>query len=114
MSSKPRSRAGMDAEAVARLMAAQDDGEASPTGEAALMPHPLITQQVQPEDARVQDDIRSPSGKIDGRKLRRTGREPFATRLQPAAQDRLKIYASTNGLTIADVLEALIETLPTN
>ena len=100
MPPKSRNRASMDAEAVARMMAAQDEADAAPPPEA-----PAIDAAPAP--------MHEPSsefdpGKVDGRTLRRTGREPFATRIKPETQARLKRIAFGNRITIAEALEMVV------
>lgn len=100
MAPKPRNRASMDAEAVARLMAAQDEeapapAEVVPTPTPAVAPAPTPSAGFDP-------------GQIDGRTLRRTGREPFATRIKPETQARLKRIAYARGITIAEALELAV------
>ncbi|MBY0256122.1 hypothetical protein [Methylobacterium sp.] len=101
MASKPRNRAGMDAETVARMMAAQDSEAAteSPTvapaeDNAAPPPEPAFDP-----------------GKIDGRTLRRTGREPFATRIKPETHEALRRIAYKRRITIAEAVEIAVAAL---
>lgn len=125
MTTKPRNRASMDAEAVARLMAAQDqeeqDAPAEPTSPAPhepvaaaepsppVQPAPVqVTQDVHPQPAQLPSPAFDP-GKVDGRTLRRTGREPFATRIKPEAHEALRRIAYHRRITIAEALEMAID-----
>ena len=103
MSPKPRNRAGMDAEAVARMMAAQDEADEAP-------PPPSAPPAARAQPAPARDPGFDP-GKVDGRTLRRTGREPFATRIKPEAHETLKRFAYANGITIAEALELAVSKL---
>jgi hypothetical protein len=127
MAARPRNRAGMDAEAVARMMAAQDAEEmppepeiapeAEPTGHTEEMPpEPEITSEPdnapEPEavasvQAEPEADAFDP-GKIDGRTLRKTGREPFATRIKPEAHAALRRIAYARRITMAEALELAV------
>ncbi len=98
----PRHRAGMDAEAVARMMAAQDEAE-----EALAEPAPVPTAAPAAPPIPARDPGFDP-GKVDGRTLRRTGREPFATRIKPEAHEALKRIAYARGITIAEALEMAV------
>ncbi|GAN52313.1 hypothetical protein ME121_6444 [Methylobacterium sp. ME121] len=98
----PRHRAGMDAEAVARLMAAQDQEEGSPAEPVSI---PAAAPAAPPAPTR---DPGFDPGKVDGRTLRRTGREPFATRIKPEAHEALKRIAYARGITIAEALEMAV------
>lgn len=100
MSPKPRNRASMDAEAVARMMAAQDEPYMAPV----VAPEPTIA----PSSPALPQDPEFDPGKVDGRTLRRTGREPFATRIKPEAHKALKRIAYTRGITIAEALEMAV------
>lgn len=100
MSPKPRNRAGMDAETVRRMVAAQDEADATPPP-CAEPP----AAQAQPAPPRVPG---FDPGKVDGRTLRRTGREPFATRIKPEAHEALKRIAYARGITIAEALELAV------
>jgi len=100
MSPKPRNRASMDAEAVARMMAAQDEADAAP-------PLPVAPPANRLDPAPTRDPSFDP-GKVDGRTLRRTGREPFATRIKPEAHEALKRIAYARGITIAEALELAV------
>ena len=91
--SKPRNKASLDAEAVARMMAAQDGDEAPPPPVEA--PPPPQAPAFDP-------------GKIDGRTLRRTGREPFATRIKPETHEALRRIAYERHITIAEALETAV------
>ncbi|RTL25618.1 MAG: hypothetical protein EKK49_19665 [Rhodocyclaceae bacterium] len=127
MAARPRNRAGMDAEAVARMMAAQDAEETPPEPETALEadaagpteesppepeiapeadtapePDPVASAQAEPE-AEAFDP-----GKIDGRTLRKTGREPFATRIKPEAHAALRRIAYARRITMAEALELAV------
>jgi hypothetical protein len=87
----------MDAEAVARLMAAQD---AEPDAETPV-PSPA------PEPIQPSVPAFDP-GKIDGRTLRRTGREPFATRIKPETHEALRRIAYKRRITIAEAVEMAV------
>ncbi|KQS66508.1 hypothetical protein ASG32_30740 [Methylobacterium sp. Leaf361] len=112
MASKPRNRAGMDAEAVARMMAEQDRAEqeavvegpapATPVTEAAPAP-PAVPPAAEPPSPPAWDP-----GKIDGRTLRRTGREPFATRIKPETHAALRRIAYQKRITMAEALEMAV------
>lgn len=155
MAARPRNRAGMDAEAVARLMAAQDAENETAALETAPVPQPAepvetlpptIELEVSPELALPPaettpepqwaaetsimpepeavtvspDEPGAPAeagetelpefdpGKMDGRSLRRTGREPFATRIKPEAHATLKRLAAAHNKTMAEVLELAV------
>lgn len=124
MASKPRNRASMDAEAVARLMAAQDQEEqdvavepVEPTPPAAPEPEPVASTepappvQLAPAQAAPPQPATPPAfdpGKVDGRTLRRTGREPFATRIKPEAHEALRRIAYHRRITIAEALEMAV------
>lgn len=108
MPPKPRNKAGMDAAAVARMMAEQDS-EAPDVEPAELIASPTPAR----EEPRVLGPTRTPPsdfdpGKVDGRTLRRTGREPFATRIKPETQAALKRIAYARGITIAEALELAV------
>lgn len=97
MSPKPKNRASMDAEAVARMMAAQ---EAEPEPETpAPLPEPAAASAPAPA---------FDPGKIDGRTLRRTGREPFATRIRPETHEALRRIAYARRITIAEAVEMAV------
>lgn len=100
MSPKPRSRAGMDADAVARMMQQQDEPEAVTVEEAPAPASPPPQQAEAPPSFD--------PGKVDGRTLRRTFREPFATRIKPEAVEKLKRIAYARRITIAEALEAAV------
>lgn len=100
MAPKPRSRAGMDADAVARMMAQQDEPESEIVSD---LPAPASPPPQQEEPAPAFDP-----GKVDGRTLRRTFREPFATRIKPETVEKLKRVAYTKRITIAEALEAAV------
>lgn len=101
MSSKPKNRAGMDAEAVARMMAAQEAEPDAETPAPSPVPRPTL-EPVEPA-APVFDP-----GKIDGRTLRRTGREPFATRIKPETHEALRRIAYARRITIAEAVEMAV------
>lgn len=119
MSPKPRNRAGIDADAVARIMREQDDqveavepAEAAP--EAAL-PAPAPVEPAPPPPAapaptavEPREAIGFDPGKVDGRTLRRTGREPFATRIKPETHEALRRIAYGRRITIAEALELAV------
>lgn len=127
MAARPRNRAGMDAEAVARMMAAQDAEEMPPEPETALEAEPAsLTEERAPEpeiapgtdtapepetlaavNTEPEEDAFDP-GKIDGRTLRKTGREPFATRIKPEAHAALRRIAYARRITMAEALELAV------
>lgn len=108
-----KNRATMDAEAVARLMAAQEQEQAEPAAEAL----PEAPQSVaepsaphsppEPTAQRAAPEAFDP-GKVDGRTLRRTGREPFATRIRPETHEALRRIAYTRGISIAEAVEQAV------
>lgn len=118
MSSKIRNRASLDADAVARMMAAQDldeqdEATAAPAedcepeaGAPAALPSSVAAA---PESAAPPPAF--DPGKIDGRTLRRTGREPFATRIKPETHEALKRIAYARRITIAEAVELAVEAL---
>jgi hypothetical protein len=133
MATKPRNKAAMDAEAVARMMAAQDqDEELEAPAEASPPPPALVQPEVAPAlpatlEAMPTAPVDVPTataavpaahppaeapafdpGKIDGRTLRRTGREPFATRIKPEAHEALRRIAYHRRITIAEALEMAV------
>jgi hypothetical protein len=121
MASKPRNRAGMDAEAVARMMAEQDQAEreqevptadpvlaeASPPAVSVIEAAPSPTIAPRPAEPPVPQPAWDP-GKVDGRTLRRTGREPFATRIKPETHEALRRIAYHRRITIAEALEMAV------
>ena len=124
MAPKPRNRASMDAEAVARLMAAQDqeeqDAAVEPTPPAELEPAVTVVAaetgppvQLAPVPVVPAQAAPAPTafdpGKVDGRTLRRTGREPFATRIKPEVHEALRRIAYHRRITIAEALEMAVE-----
>lgn len=117
MASKPRNRAGMDAEAVARMMAAQDAEEAqgaapepepTPVLPAPAPPAPVAPQPAAPPVQAAPEPPAFDPGKVDGRTLRRTFREPFATRIKPEAHEALRRIAYHRRITIAEALEMAV------
>lgn len=127
MASKTRNRAGMDAEAVARMMAEQDQAEreqeastadpvpteASPPVQAEPPPAAPVVKAAPPPPVAPQPTEPAPPpawdpGKIDGRTLRRTGREPFATRIKPETHEALRRLAYHRKITIAEALEMAV------
>lgn len=116
MSRKPRNKAGMDAEAVARMMAAQEleEGPEAEVLDAApeTIAPPMINPQVVYSTRSVAGSVETPEfdpGKIDGRTLRRTGREPFATRIKPETHAQLRRIAYAHRTTIAEALEMVVD-----
>lgn len=97
MTTKPKKRSSMDAEAVARMMAAQDEAETVTAVAEPVAPVPVAA----PAPA-------FDPGKVDGRTLRRTGREPFATRIKPETHEALKRIAYARGITIAEAVEMAV------
>jgi predicted HicB family RNase H-like nuclease len=47
-------------------------------------------------------------GKVDGRTLRRTGREPFATRIKPETHEALRRIAYNHRISIAEAVERAV------
>ncbi len=105
----PKNKAALDAERVARMMAAADR-EDEPTAakrepEAPVPqpePAPVLAQPVAPPVPAFDP------GKVDGRTLRRTGREPFATRIKPETHEALRRIAYTRGISIAEAVEQAV------
>ena len=121
MSSKPRNRAGIDADAVARMMREQDDQteavepaeaaqEAAPPALAPAPAEPAPPPPAVPASTAVgpREAIGFDPGKVDGRTLRRTGREPFATRIKPETHEALRRIAYGRRITIAEALELAV------
>ncbi|MDE4915095.1 hypothetical protein PQI07_31145 [Methylobacterium sp. 092160098-2] len=102
MSPKPRNKASMDAEAVARMMAAQDEEDATPVAETAPQEPSPQAPAVPPPPAEPPAVPAFDPGKVDGRTLRRTGREPFATRIKPETHEALSRIAYHRRITIAE------------
>lgn len=100
MSPKPKNRAGMDAEAVARMMAAQEAEPEAPEPE-------VLASAPEPVRALASAPAFDP-GKVDGRTLRRTGREPFATRIKPETHEALRRIAYARRITIAEAVEMAV------
>lgn len=104
-----KNRATMDAEAVARMMAAAEH-EDEP---AAAEQEPEV-RAVQPEPTPAVIRPVTPSapafdpGKVDGRTLRRTFREPFATRIKPETHETLRRLAYARGISIAEAVEQAV------
>ncbi|KMO12512.1 hypothetical protein [Methylobacterium indicum] len=113
MTTKPKKKAGMDAEAVARMMAAQDVAEPEPevvtppAAPPAPEPIPALAPMPSPTPAPAPAPTFDP-GKIDGRTLRRTGREPFATRIKPNTHETLRRIAYARGISLAEVVELAV------
>ena len=105
MSAKSRTKASMDAEAVARMMAAQNDEE--PAVETVEEARPLPVVEVSEPLQRVAP-LEFDPGKVDGRTLRKTGREPFATRIKPETHEALRRIAYARRITIAEALESAV------
>ncbi|TXN17271.1 hypothetical protein FV219_00540 [Methylobacterium sp. WL122] len=113
MAAKPRNRASLDADAVARMMREQDEPaevSAPEIPSVAPEPEPVAAPPVQavpavptPRETPVFDP-----GKVDGRTLRRTGREPFATRIKPETHEALRRIAYHRRITIAEALELAV------
>src|SRR5215212_2806766 len=102
MSTK-RNKASMNADAAARLVAAfdQDETTAQAAADAMLEGGPTPSS---PAQASASFD----PGKIDGRTLRKTGREPFATRIKPETHEQLRRIAYHRGITIAEAVELAV------
>ncbi|WP_246757450.1 hypothetical protein [Methylobacterium sp. OT2] len=118
----------MDAEAVARMMAAQDAEETSsepvepdiaPEAElAGLAEETTSAPGISLEANAAAETIDAApaeseaeffdAGKIDGRTLRKTGREPFATRIKPEAHAALRRIAYARRITMAEALELAV------
>lgn len=105
MSSKPKNRAGMDAEAVARMMAAQ---EAEPEQEPEPEPEVPAPARASKSMPVINPPPPFDPGKVDGRTLRRTGREPFATRIKPETHEALRRIAYSRRITIAEAVELAV------
>ncbi|MCJ2099252.1 hypothetical protein [Methylobacterium sp. E-046] len=107
-------------------MAAQDQEEqdvaveqvepispAAPELEAVASAEPASPAQLAPVQAAPAEAAPPPAafdpGKVDGRTLRRTGREPFATRIKPEAHEALRRIAYHRRITIAEALEMAVE-----
>lgn len=110
MSPKPRNKATMDAEAVARMMAAQDEEDANPVAEVAPQDPSPQAPAAPPPPAEPSAAPAFDPGKVDGRTLRRTGREPFATRIKPETHEALRRIAYHRRITIAEALEMAVAT----
>ncbi|KOX59619.1 hypothetical protein ADL19_04900 [Streptomyces purpurogeneiscleroticus] len=122
MASKPRNRASIDAAAVARMMAEQDQAEqeapaADPAPAEASVPAPAESPPVTPVIEAAPPPPVAPlpaeppawdPGKVDGRTLRRTGREPFATRIKPETHEALRRIAYQKRITMAEALEMAV------
>lgn len=111
MTTKPKKKAGMDAEAVARMMAAQDVAEREPVAVAPPAtppaPEPIPAPAPTPAPPPAPEPAFDP-GKVDGRTLRRTGREPFATRIKPETHEALRRIAYARGITMAEAVEMAV------
>ena len=96
------SKGGANADMAARMLRLAEDGPA-PSNQP---PEPGIpvedTAKFQPEKAPFD------AGSIDGRTLRKTHREPFATRIKPETHKTLKRIAFEREVTIAEVLELAV------
>jgi hypothetical protein len=113
MTTKPKKRSSMDAEAVARMMAAQDVAEPEPEAVTAPVAPPAPEPIPAPSPMQAPTPAPSPApafdpGKIDGRTLRRTGREPFATRIKPETHETLRRIAYARGISLAEVVELAV------
>ncbi|TXM92854.1 hypothetical protein [Methylobacterium sp. WL116] len=115
MAAKPRNRASLDADAVARMMREQDEPAEAPAAEIPpvapepeLVPAPPV--QAAPEVLSPRKAPAFDPGKVDGRTLRRTGREPFATRIKPETHEALRRIAYHRRITIAEALELAVAT----
>jgi hypothetical protein len=104
MSAKPRNRASLDADAVARMMREQDEPAAVAAPEVAPPPPPAPEPRMLAPASEPEFD----PGKVDGRTLRRTGREPFATRIKPETHEALRRIAYGRKITIAEALEMAV------
>lgn len=105
-----KNRATMDAEAVARMMAAAER-EDEPQAAEPETPVPQVPPE--PAPAPVQGGAQPvpafDPGKVDGRTLRRTGREPFATRIKPETHQALRRIAYSRGISIAEAVEQAVD-----
>lgn len=113
MTTKPKKRSSMDAEAVARMMAAQDVAEPEPMAVTALGVPPASEPVPVPAPTPTPAAAPAPAfdpGKVDGRTLRRTGREPFATRIKPETHEALRRIAYGRGISIAEAVEMAVAT----
>lgn len=114
MAPKPRKRSSMDAEAVARMMAAQDQDAIEAASDVVPPPSPAPQPPIKPEPTPESPPAPAPQpfdpGKVDGRTLRATGRVPFATRIKPEAHEALRRIAYHQGITIAEALERAVST----
>ncbi|POR40904.1 hypothetical protein [Methylobacterium sp. V23] len=109
MSTKSPTKAGMDAEAVARMMAAQNDEDQDQVGTVLEEIAQAAPAQPTPAEPRAKHDAHAfDPGKVDGRTLRKTGREPFATRIKPETHEALRRIAYTRRITIAEALESAV------
>lgn len=104
-----KNRAHLDADAVARMMAAADREDDSTAAEPELEapalqpePTPVLGLPVAPPAPAFDP------GKVDGRTLRRTGREPFATRIRPETHEALRRIAYTRRISIAEAVEQAV------
>lgn len=101
-----KTRAGVDVDAVTRLMQqAEDDAEPVAVAPAAPLHAPAPTPAPTPRP--LPPGVDDP-GKVDGRTLRRTGREPFATRIRPETHETLRRIAYARGLSLAEVVELAV------
>ena len=109
MSPKPRNKASMDAEAVARMMAAQNEEDQDQVDTASEELAQVMPVQPVPQARTVRShDPSFDPGKVDGRTLRKTGREPFATRIRPETHEALRRIAYTRRITIAEAVEMAV------
>lgn len=109
MPSKPRTKAGMNAEAVARMMAEQNEeaqDQVDPIREEVAQVTPV--QPTSPGRTVRSHDPSFDPGKVDGRTLRKTGREPFATRIRPETHEALRRIAYARRITIAEAVEMAV------
>lgn len=107
MTAKPKKKGGLDADYAARLVqaAVAADPEPEPVAVAPAAPAPAPTST--PAPAPAPEPAFDP-GKVDGRRLRRTGREPFATRIKPETHETLRRIAYARGLSLAEVVELAV------
>lgn len=117
--SRTRTRALSSAEDVARMVAQQDqqDQQEEPAEAPPVEPvkPPAPVTDVMPPAVLLSapaglQDAPPPwdPGKVDGRTLRRTGREPFATRVKPETHEALRRIAYHRRITIAEALEMAV------
>lgn len=121
MATKPRNKASMTAERVAQMLVdAQEHEHQEPPADAQPAAPPPVQAEVAPPPAPPPVAVAVPAihppaepqawdpGKVDGRTLRRTGREPFATRIKPETHEALRRIAYERRITMAEALELAV------